>query len=343
MRGALAAFEQTPLFSTLRFALRPRAAGRTVAHARRGTRPHAVLLVADELFELSRARQDGHRPARAVHQLSVFQHRCSAERRGACGQRTHRASIAGCATIRTIHDDATAGKFRVPTLRNVAVTGPYMHNGVFRDLGTVLLFYNQYLAINEQNLTNPETGRYWESPKFRTRSTVTSCAPDCRWTMRASGADRVPARAHRSALRTAAAAASRRAMTESQRGVVLALIAGLVWGLAPLYFRWVGAASALEIVLHRVLWSVPMLAIAMTLHAALAAGCAGAARLAEVARADRHGSVDHRELVRVRARREHVATGRGEPRLLHQSAVQCRARRRGAAESGRVRSAGARC
>ena len=53
-------------------------------------------------------------------------------------------------------------------------------------------------------------------------------------------------------------------MTENQRGVVLALIAGLVWGLAPLYFRWVGAASALEIVLHRVLWSVPMLAIAMT-------------------------------------------------------------------------------
>jgi cytochrome c peroxidase len=64
-----------------------------------------------------------------------------------------------------IHDDELAGKFRVPTLRNVAVTGPYMHNGVFRDLGTVLLFYNQYLAINEQNLTNPETGRSWESPE----------------------------------------------------------------------------------------------------------------------------------------------------------------------------------
>ena len=64
-----------------------------------------------------------------------------------------------------IHDDALAGKFRVPTLRNVAVTGPYMHNGVFRDLGTVLMFYNQYLAINEQNLTNPETGRHWVAPE----------------------------------------------------------------------------------------------------------------------------------------------------------------------------------
>ena len=64
-----------------------------------------------------------------------------------------------------IHDDAMAGKFRAPTLRNVAVTGPYMHNGIFRDLGTVLLFYNQYLAINEQNLTNPETGRGWGTPE----------------------------------------------------------------------------------------------------------------------------------------------------------------------------------
>jgi uncharacterized membrane protein len=53
-------------------------------------------------------------------------------------------------------------------------------------------------------------------------------------------------------------------MTETLRGVLLALIAGVVWGLAPLYFRWVGAAPPLEIVLHRVLWSVPMMAIALT-------------------------------------------------------------------------------
>jgi len=55
------------------------------------------------------------------------------------------------------------------------------------------------------------------------------------------------------------------ASNETQRGIVLALIAGLVWGLAPLYFRWVGAASPLEIVLHRVLWSVPLLALTLTL------------------------------------------------------------------------------
>lgn len=43
--------------------------------------------------------------------------------------------------------DATAaaaarGRFRVPTLRNVALTPPYMHNGVFTDLHTVVDFYN---------------------------------------------------------------------------------------------------------------------------------------------------------------------------------------------------------
>lgn len=34
------------------------------------------------------------------------------------------------------------GKFRVPTLRNVALTKPYMHNGVFKTLRQVVSFYN---------------------------------------------------------------------------------------------------------------------------------------------------------------------------------------------------------
>ncbi|RZU38268.1 cytochrome c peroxidase [Fluviicoccus keumensis] len=46
------------------------------------------------------------------------------------------------ATPRTGGSPALRGKFRVPTLRNVAITAPYMHNGVFRDLRTVLEFYN---------------------------------------------------------------------------------------------------------------------------------------------------------------------------------------------------------
>lgn len=34
------------------------------------------------------------------------------------------------------------GKFKVPALRNVAVTAPYMHNGMFRTLKEVIDFYN---------------------------------------------------------------------------------------------------------------------------------------------------------------------------------------------------------
>ena len=59
-----------------------------------------------------------------------------------------------------------AGKFKVPTLRNVAVTGPYMHNGVFKDLRTVVAFYNQYNTTAESAKINPETGRPWGRTQF---------------------------------------------------------------------------------------------------------------------------------------------------------------------------------
>ena len=42
----------------------------------------------------------------------------------------------------TVSDPAQNGKFRVPTLRNVAITAPYMHNGVFKTLFNVMAFYN---------------------------------------------------------------------------------------------------------------------------------------------------------------------------------------------------------
>nr|WP_321508132.1 cytochrome c peroxidase [uncultured Celeribacter sp.] len=57
------------------------------------------------------------------------------------------------------------GKFKVPTLRNVAVTGPYMHNGVFEDLRTVVLFYNTYNTKSEARKINPETGEPFEPPE----------------------------------------------------------------------------------------------------------------------------------------------------------------------------------
>lgn len=39
-------------------------------------------------------------------------------------------------------DPAEDGKFKVPTLRNIALTGPYMHNGYFRSLHALVEFYN---------------------------------------------------------------------------------------------------------------------------------------------------------------------------------------------------------
>ncbi|WP_417278063.1 cytochrome-c peroxidase [Celeribacter sp.] len=57
------------------------------------------------------------------------------------------------------------GKIKVPTLRNVAVTGPYMHNGVFQDLRTVVLFYNTYNTKSEARMINPETGERFGAPE----------------------------------------------------------------------------------------------------------------------------------------------------------------------------------
>lgn len=62
-----------------------------------------------------------------------------------------------------VTDENQKGKYKVPTLRNVAVTGPYMHNGVFKDLKTVVEFYNKY---NDQTKNiNPETGKPWGKPE----------------------------------------------------------------------------------------------------------------------------------------------------------------------------------
>lgn len=61
-------------------------------------------------------------------------------------------------------DLAQKGKFKVPTLRNVAVTAPYMHNGVFKELRTVLLFLDSH--NNPERKINPETGKPWSAAEY---------------------------------------------------------------------------------------------------------------------------------------------------------------------------------
>lgn len=44
---------------------------------------------------------------------------------------------------KSVNSKEQNGKFRVPTLRNIALTAPYMHNGVFATLKEVVEFYNE--------------------------------------------------------------------------------------------------------------------------------------------------------------------------------------------------------
>lgn len=63
-----------------------------------------------------------------------------------------------------VSSNTESGKFKTPTLRNVAVTGPYMHNGVFRDLKTVIMFYDHFMPASTRTI-NPETGQAWAAPE----------------------------------------------------------------------------------------------------------------------------------------------------------------------------------
>lgn len=61
------------------------------------------------------------------------------------------------------------GAFKVSTLRNIAVTGPYMHNGVFKDLKTVIHFYN---TRDVTGAINPETGEVWEKGEVEVNKNI---------------------------------------------------------------------------------------------------------------------------------------------------------------------------
>ena len=62
-----------------------------------------------------------------------------------------------------VSDVNLKGAFKVSSLRNVAVTGPYMHNGVFKDLKTVVHFYS---TRDVGGAINPETNTTWKEGEF---------------------------------------------------------------------------------------------------------------------------------------------------------------------------------
>lgn len=68
----------------------------------------------------------------------------------------------------TVQDEAERGKFRTPTLRNVSLTGPYMHNGLFSRLSTVIRFLEhrkRRARGDTDDSVNPETREPWAAPE----------------------------------------------------------------------------------------------------------------------------------------------------------------------------------
>lgn len=57
-----------------------------------------------------------------------------------------------------LNDATLDGAFKVASLRNIAVTAPYMHNGEFKSLETVVHFYN----TRDIGGINPETNATWQ-------------------------------------------------------------------------------------------------------------------------------------------------------------------------------------
>jgi chloramphenicol-sensitive protein RarD len=50
-------------------------------------------------------------------------------------------------------------------------------------------------------------------------------------------------------------------MTESRRGLLLGVTAYAIWGLFPLYWPLLEPAGAVEILAHRIVWSVVTMAV----------------------------------------------------------------------------------
>ncbi len=45
-------------------------------------------------------------------------------------------------------------------------------------------------------------------------------------------------------------------LSEHRQGVVAALLTFAFWGVAPIYFKWLGGVSPYEIIAHRIIWSI---------------------------------------------------------------------------------------
>src|SRR5262249_1237515 len=74
--------------------------------------------------------------------------------------------------METVHDPAQDGKFRVPTLRNIARTPPYGHNGYFENLPFLIDFLNTRdigsRAVGTCSRVSPTARCAWPGPEVPT-------------------------------------------------------------------------------------------------------------------------------------------------------------------------------
>ncbi len=75
--------------------------------------------------------------------------------------------LAGNPNVPAVMQPLVKGAVKAPTLRNVEMTSPYMHNGVFRTLKEVVHFYNTRDVLGGcGNRTNPQPGvNCWPAPE----------------------------------------------------------------------------------------------------------------------------------------------------------------------------------
>lgn len=169
MTSAIAAFERTPEFSTFdsRYDRYLRGEVKLTDQEELGR----VLFFSSQFTSCSECHKGNMFGGTEKELFSTFEfHNIGVPANPALAAATGRAADAGLAgNAHLTGGQGTAaahrGKFKVPTLRNVAVTAPYMHNGVFEHLRTVVMFYDKFNNRSSARSINPETGHPWGDPE----------------------------------------------------------------------------------------------------------------------------------------------------------------------------------
>jgi len=104
------------------------------------------------------------------HNIGVPKNLVALQARAKLGLADANATDHGVFAQDAITNTSKDGAVKIPTLRNVAITAPYMHNGKFQKLSTVLKYYNHMGdgGTGARESINPETNKAWGEPDVKT-------------------------------------------------------------------------------------------------------------------------------------------------------------------------------